>query len=101
LDGTGSVGAGHLHEPEAARTPGVPIVDEGHGLDSAVLREQFANSRFVCGEGQVAHVNLTHLKKLTDDCSGAADRRTKHRFQSARSTEPGSFPDRRAEATWF
>src|SRR5262245_3668561 len=33
----------HLDEAEAAGTTGLPVVDQGHGIDGAVPREQLAN----------------------------------------------------------
>src|SRR5688572_6291025 len=67
LDAAGGIGLRHLDEAEAARLTGVTIGDQGDRLDRPVLRKKRPDSRFVGGERQVAYVNLSHCKVLTDD----------------------------------
>ena len=49
-----------VNETETAWAAGVTVIDQADRLDSAVRFEQRANSSFISGEGQVAHVNLAH-----------------------------------------
>src|SRR6188474_711670 len=67
LDAAGGIGLRHLDEAEATRLTGVTIGDQGDRLDRPVLRKQRPDSRFIGGERQVAYVNLSHCKVLTDD----------------------------------
>jgi hypothetical protein len=71
LDGTSRIGTGHFDEAEATGTTGFAIVDQRHGIDRAMLREQCADRRFVGGKGQIAHVNLAHsiLQKIKAFCT--------------------------------
>src|SRR5262252_5478335 len=47
----GFLGSRHLDEPEAPRTPGVPVGHDTRGLDAADRRESFAQALVGGGEG--------------------------------------------------
>ncbi len=54
------VGLGHLDEREPPEPPGLPVVDQTHGIDSTVLREQRTDRLFVGGIRQIAYVYPGH-----------------------------------------
>src|SRR6516165_10645682 len=51
----GFLGSRHLDEPEASRTPGVPVGHDTRGLDAADRRESFAQALVGGAEGQTAY----------------------------------------------
>jgi hypothetical protein len=48
----------HDDEAESARLTGKPVCDQGHFLDLAMLREQFANTVLRCLETEIAYEDL-------------------------------------------
>ena len=50
----------HFHKAEAAETTGLAIVDQAHGVDGPMLREQLTNRRFIGGIRQITYVNPGH-----------------------------------------
>src|SRR6185503_1331932 len=55
----------HLDEPEAARLPGLAVVDERAGMDAPVLLEQLADLVLGGAERKVAHVQPLHRVPLS------------------------------------
>ena len=50
----------HLDESETARTTGLALVDQGDGVERAVLTEEFLDFSIGGTEGQIAHIELLH-----------------------------------------
>ena len=60
-------------KPKPRGCPVSRSVDQGDGIDRAVLCEQRADGVFVGGKGQIAHVNLAHtINTLTLQNEGRA-----------------------------
>ena len=64
LHGTGCIGIGHLHEPEAARASRLTVRDQGDLLDGSVLGKQGAHTLIGSGEGQITNVKFCHCEIL-------------------------------------
>jgi hypothetical protein len=61
LDRTGRILLRHFNETETALAACFAINREGHRFDISVLSEQRTYGIFICGKGQVAHINFCHL----------------------------------------
>src|SRR5579885_2965602 len=54
----------HLHEPEAARLPGVAVRDNVYAFDRPVRLKQSPDGVFGCAEGQIPNKNILHLQSF-------------------------------------
>jgi hypothetical protein len=59
-DGRLRVGLGHFDKTKAAETAGLAVVDQAHGVDSTVLREQRTDRLFIGGVWQISYVDPGH-----------------------------------------
>ena len=66
LNGTRCIGAGHFHEAKAAWAACFAVIDQSNRIHRAMLLEQGTDTGLIGREGQVANVNLTHAKNLTN-----------------------------------